>query len=155
MMSRRVSLMTAIHFNVKRSFDKQDFAAAEKNARIVLQTYPQFDDVRILLARALLAQGRTADAEKEFRAVSDAKLPTARSLAWANEGLGEVALKTSRRHRQRSFLKRQSEPMPIMERHWRRGRAEIRSMLQFRSTKASKHFSRSLIKRRFREIKQI
>ena len=82
---------------VKRSFDKQDFAAAEKNARIVLQTYPQFDDVRILLARALLAQGRTADAEKEFRAVSDAKLPTARSLAWANEGLGEVALKNEQK----------------------------------------------------------
>ncbi len=78
---------------VKRAFDKQDFAAAEKTARIILQSYPQFDDVRILLARALLSQEKTTDAEKEFRAVSDAKLPTARSLAWANEGLGEAALR--------------------------------------------------------------
>ncbi len=78
---------------VKRAFDKQDFTAAEKNARIVLQSYPQFDDVRILLARALLAQAKTGSADKEFRVVAEAKLPTARSLAWANEGLGEVALK--------------------------------------------------------------
>ncbi len=80
---------------VKRAFDKQDFVNAEKNARKVLQTTPRFDDVRILLARALLAQGKTADAEKEFRAVLDEKLPTSRSLAWANEGLGEVALKNN------------------------------------------------------------
>ncbi len=79
---------------VKRAFDKQDFANAEKNARIVLQTTPRYDDVRILLARALLAQGKVTDADREFRAILDEKLPTARSLAWANEGLGEVALKT-------------------------------------------------------------
>ena len=80
---------------VKRAFDKQGFANAEKNARKVLQITPRFDDVRILLARALLAQGKTADAEKEFRAVLDEKLPTSRSLAWANEGLGEAALKNN------------------------------------------------------------
>lgn len=79
---------------IKRSFDKQDFAAAEKNARIVLQTSPRFDDARTLFARALLAQGKTAEAEKEFRAVLDEKLPTARSMAWANQGLGEAALKS-------------------------------------------------------------
>jgi Tfp pilus assembly protein PilF len=79
----------------KKPFDKQDFATAEKNARLVLRDNPRFDDVRVLLARALLAQGRTADAEKEFRAVLDEKLPTARSLAWANVGLGEVALKSN------------------------------------------------------------
>ncbi len=78
---------------VKRAFDKQDFANAAINARKVLQTTPHFDDVRILLARALLAQNNNADAEKEFRAVLDEKLPTSRSLAWANEGLGEIALK--------------------------------------------------------------
>ncbi len=79
---------------VKRAFDKQDFGAAQKNARIVLQTMPKFDDVRTLLARALLAENKFADAEKEFRAVLDEKLPTARSIAWANEGLGEIALKS-------------------------------------------------------------
>jgi hypothetical protein len=79
----------------KKPFDKQDFAAAEKNARLVLRDNPHFDDVRVLLARALLAQNKTAEAEKEFRAVLDEKLPTARSLAWANVGLGEVALKSN------------------------------------------------------------
>ncbi|HEY8559936.1 MAG TPA: tetratricopeptide repeat protein [Pyrinomonadaceae bacterium] len=79
----------------KKPFDKQDFATAEKNARLVLRDNPRFDDVRVLLARTLLAQNKTADAEKEFRAVLDEKLPTARSLAWANVGLGEAALKSN------------------------------------------------------------
>lgn len=80
---------------VKKPFDKQDFVNTEKNARLVLRDSPRFDDVRVLLARALLAQNKTADAEKEFRAVLDEKLPTSRSLAWANVGLGEVALKSN------------------------------------------------------------
>jgi hypothetical protein len=79
---------------VKRFFDKQEFANAEKTARSVLQILPRFDDVRILLARSLLALGRNADAEKEFRAVLDEKLPSSRSLAWANVGLGEIASKS-------------------------------------------------------------
>lgn len=78
---------------VKRFFDKQEFANAEKTARLVLREAPRFDDVRILLARSLLALGRNAEAEKEFRAVLDEKLPSSRSLAWANVGLGELALK--------------------------------------------------------------
>jgi tetratricopeptide (TPR) repeat protein len=76
---------------VKKAFDQQDFAGAEKNARLVLRDLARFDDVRTLLGRALLAQNKTADAEKEFRAVLDEKLPTARSMAWANVGLGEIA----------------------------------------------------------------
>jgi tetratricopeptide (TPR) repeat protein len=80
---------------VKKPFDKQDFVNAEKNARLVLRDNPRFDDVRVLLARSLLAENKTADAEKEFRAVMDEKLPTSRSLAWANVGLGEVALKSN------------------------------------------------------------
>nr|HQU86333.1 tetratricopeptide repeat protein [Pyrinomonadaceae bacterium] len=79
---------------VKRVFDKQDFAAAEKNARTVLQTNPLNDDVRILLARSLFQQNKVAEAEKEFRTVLDEKLPTARSLAWANLGLGEISAKS-------------------------------------------------------------
>ncbi len=78
---------------VKRVFDKQDFANAEKTARIVLRDVPRFDDVRILLGRSLLAQGKTAEAEREFWTVLDEKLPTSRSLAWANVGLGEIAAK--------------------------------------------------------------
>lgn len=79
---------------VKREFDKQAYAVAEKNARSVLNEVPRFDDVRILLARSLLAQNKTAEAEKEFKAVLDEKLPTSRGLAWANLGLGEIALKS-------------------------------------------------------------
>ncbi len=78
---------------VKRSFDKQEYALAETIARLVLREVPRFDDVRVLLGRSLLAQNKNADAEKEFRAILDEKLPTSRSLAWANVGLGEVASK--------------------------------------------------------------
>ena len=81
---------------VKRLFDKQDFAGVEKMARVVLLNSPRTDDVRILLGRALLALGRTADAEREFKAILDEKLPSSRSLAWANVGLGETAAKAGR-----------------------------------------------------------
>ncbi len=79
---------------VKREFDKQNYPSAEKNARSVLEEFPRFDDVRVLLARSLLAQNKNAEAEKEFKTVLDEKLTTARSLAWANVGLGEIALKS-------------------------------------------------------------
>lgn len=88
---------------VKRSFDKQDFANAEKTARIVLRNLPRFDDVRILLGRSLLALGRNLEAEKEFRAVLDEKLPTSRSLAWANVGLAEVAAKAGQNDQAQKF----------------------------------------------------
>ena len=78
---------------VKRLFDKQEFANAERTARMVLRDSPRFDDVRVLLARSLLALNRTADAEREFRAVLDEKLPSPRSIAWANVGLADIALK--------------------------------------------------------------
>ncbi len=80
---------------VKKSFDRQDFINAEKYARLILQNAPRFDDVRTFLGRTLAAQSKNADAEKEFRAILDEKLPTARSLAWANVGLGEIALKNN------------------------------------------------------------
>ena len=76
---------------VKKLFDKQDYVNAEKTAREVLKIVPNYDDVRILLARALALQGKNAEAQKEFQAALDEKLPTARTLAWANVGLGEIA----------------------------------------------------------------
>lgn len=78
---------------VKRIFDKQDYTNAAKVARSVLRDYPRFDEVRILLARSLLGLNQNADAEKEFHAVLDEKLPTARSIAWANVGLADIAAK--------------------------------------------------------------
>ncbi len=65
---------------------------------------PRFDDARTWLARALLAQGKTSDAEREFRAVLDEKLPTARSLGWANAGLGEIALKAGQNAQAAKFF---------------------------------------------------
>ena len=79
----------------KRLFDKQEFANAESTARVLLRDNPRFDDLRILLGRSLLAQNKNAEAEKEFRAVLDEKLPTSRSLAWANVGLAESASRSN------------------------------------------------------------
>jgi tetratricopeptide (TPR) repeat protein len=89
----RESAESDVLLNVKRAFDKQDFAGAEKVARQVLSNWPRYDDVRVLLARSLAALGRSAEAEKEFRAVLAEKLPTARSIAWADLGIGELAQK--------------------------------------------------------------
>jgi Tfp pilus assembly protein PilF len=80
---------------IKRAFDAQKYDVAEKNARTVLNVYPRFDDARIWLARTLLAQNKTTEAEREFRAAMDEKLPSGRSLAWANLGLGEIAVKSN------------------------------------------------------------
>ena len=81
---------------VKRPFDRQEFAAAETMARTVLREHPRFDEVRILLARSLLGQNKNPDAEREYRAVLDEKLPTARSIAWAYVGLADIAAKNGR-----------------------------------------------------------
>lgn len=76
---------------VKRAFDKQDFAGAETAARTALRDLPRFDEVRIFLGRALLAQNKNAEAEREFKAVLEEKSPTARSIGWANVGLAQSA----------------------------------------------------------------
>ena len=75
-----------------RSFGAQDFARAEVAAREILSAAPRMQEARILLARALLGQGKVDEADKLFRSVFDEALPTAVSLAWANAGLGEIAL---------------------------------------------------------------
>jgi len=84
-----------LQLTVKRAFDKQDYAATETAAKLALRDYPDFDDVRILYARSLLAQNRIAEAEREFRAALDGKLPTPRTLAWANLGLAETAFRSN------------------------------------------------------------
>jgi hypothetical protein len=78
---------------IKRSFDKQDFAASEKNARTVLQNLPHNDEVRTWLGRALLGQNKIAEAEKEFKAALDEKLPTSFTEAWANIGLADINIR--------------------------------------------------------------
>jgi tetratricopeptide (TPR) repeat protein len=81
---------------VKRAFDKQDFLTAEKNTRTILQSQPHLDDARTWLGRALLAQNKLDEAEKEFQTAIAEKLPTSNTLAWANVGLGDIALKSNK-----------------------------------------------------------
>lgn len=71
----------------------QDFAKAEATARAMLATAPRFQEAQIILARALLGQNRLEDAERLFRAALDEPLPFAATVAWANIGLGEIAMK--------------------------------------------------------------
>ena len=71
----------------------QDFAKAEGTARAMLTNSPRFQEAQIILARALLGQNKIEDAEKLFRAALDEPLPFTATLAWANIGLGEIAMK--------------------------------------------------------------
>jgi Tfp pilus assembly protein PilF len=73
----------------------QDFAKAEATARAMLATAPRFQEAQIILARALLGQNRIDDAEKLFRSSLEEPLPFTATLAWANIGLGEIAMKRS------------------------------------------------------------
>ena len=76
-----------------RQFGAQDFVKAESIAREALGLAPQMQEARILLARALLGQNKIDEAEKLFRLALEEALPTPASLAWANIGLGEIAMK--------------------------------------------------------------
>ena len=71
----------------------QDFAKAEATARAMLISSSRFQEAQIILARALLGQNRIEDAEKLFRSALDEPLPFTATLAWANIGLGEIAMK--------------------------------------------------------------
>ncbi|HKP81188.1 MAG TPA: tetratricopeptide repeat protein [Pyrinomonadaceae bacterium] len=70
-----------------------DFPKAEATARAMLASAPRFQEAQIILARALLGQGRLDDAEKLFRSALDEPLPFTATLAWADIGLGEIAMK--------------------------------------------------------------
>lgn len=74
----------------------QQPARAESLAREVLTRVPASEEARIVLARALLEQNRLDDAEREFNAALALPLPVPATLAWADIGLGEIALKRNR-----------------------------------------------------------
>jgi tetratricopeptide (TPR) repeat protein len=76
-----------------RLFSAQDYVKAEAVAREILASAPNMQEARIMLARVLLAQGKTEEAEKLFRQALDEALPTPVALAWANIGLGEISLR--------------------------------------------------------------
>ncbi len=78
---------------ITQQFARQEFAHAEANARAALAYQPRMQDVHLALARALLAQNKTDEAEREFKSLLEDPLPTSAALAWANIGLGEIALR--------------------------------------------------------------
>jgi hypothetical protein len=76
-----------------RLFGAQEFVKAEALARQLLASSPRMQEARIVLARALLAQNKVEDAEREFRQLANERLPMPAALAWSSIGLGEIALR--------------------------------------------------------------
>ena len=76
-----------------RLFGAQEYAKAEALARQLLLSSAQMQEARIVLARALLAQNKVEDAEREFRQLAAERLPMPAALAWSSIGLGEIALR--------------------------------------------------------------
>jgi len=74
-------------------FGTQEYAKAEALARELLTASPRMQEAHIVFARALLAENRIDDAEREFRQLGDDRLPTPAALAWSSIGLGEIALR--------------------------------------------------------------
>jgi tetratricopeptide (TPR) repeat protein len=87
----RTPSLTELLEDAARAFGAADYAKAEQLARTMLQAAPLMQEARVQLARALLAAGRTADAEREFRLALDDKLPLPATLAWGAYGLAEIA----------------------------------------------------------------
>jgi len=78
---------------VTRLFGAQEFARADALARNLIAAAPRMQEARIMLARVLLAENKTDEAEREFRKAADERLPTPATLAWSAIGLGEIALR--------------------------------------------------------------
>ena len=76
-----------------RLYGAQEYAKAEALARQLLAASPRLQEGHIILGRALLAENKTDEAEKEFNQLLNDRLPTPVSLAWASFGLGGVALR--------------------------------------------------------------
>lgn len=88
---------------IKRLYDTQNYNGAVKLAKSVLLQLPRADEARLILARSLLALDRLPEAEKEFKTILTEKLPAARSIAWANVGLGEIAAKNGQNDQALSY----------------------------------------------------
>lgn len=76
-----------------RLLGAQDFVKAEAAARELLAREPGVQEARIILARSLLAQNKTDEADKLFKSALEDPLPTPSTLAWGAIGLGEIHLK--------------------------------------------------------------
>ncbi len=89
---RKVEVATSLA-EATRLFGAQEFAKAEALARDLLAAAPGMQEGRIVYARALLAQSKTDEAEREFRKLADDRLPIPAALAWSSIGLGEISLR--------------------------------------------------------------
>jgi tetratricopeptide (TPR) repeat protein len=89
----RVAELAGSLSEVARLLGAQEYAKAETLARQLLIASPLMQEARILLARALLLQNKIDEAEREFRALAEARPPTPGTLAWSSIGLGEIALR--------------------------------------------------------------
>jgi tetratricopeptide (TPR) repeat protein len=76
-----------------RLLGAQEYAKAEALARQLLVGSPRMQEGRIVLARALLAQNKVDEAEREFRQLANERLPMPAALAWSSIGLGELAMR--------------------------------------------------------------
>jgi tetratricopeptide (TPR) repeat protein len=85
-------------------------AQSETIARALVERAPLMQDARILLARSYLEQNKLTEAEREFRAAFDERLPLPATLAWANIGLGEIA---ARRNQAAEAAKRFDEAVRV------------------------------------------
>ena len=74
-------------------FGAQEYAKAETLARELLAAAPRISEIRIILARTLLAENKIDEAEREFKRLMDERLPTPPVLAWSSVGLGEISLR--------------------------------------------------------------
>lgn len=89
---RSVELASALA-EATRLFGAQEYVKAEALARDLLAASAQAQEARIVLARALLAQNKIDEAEREFKQLAGERLPTPAALAWSSVGLGEIALR--------------------------------------------------------------
>jgi tetratricopeptide (TPR) repeat protein len=76
-----------------RLFGTQDYAKAEALTKQLVAIAPDMQEARVLFGRALLAQNKLDEAEREFKQLADNRLPTPSTLAWTAIGLGEIALR--------------------------------------------------------------
>jgi tetratricopeptide (TPR) repeat protein len=74
-----------------RLLGAQEYAKAEALARQLLVGSPRMQEGRIVLARALLAQNKLDEAERDLRQLANERLPMPAALAWSSIGLGELA----------------------------------------------------------------
>ena len=91
---RPVELATSLA-EVTRLFGAQEYVKAEALARELIAGSPRMQEARIVFARALLAQNKTDEAEREFRQLTGEPLPIPAALAWSSIGLGDIALRRS------------------------------------------------------------